>query len=125
MGAASPAIICVLDDDQSVLRATSRLLISAGWQVEPFIEPISFLNHAAANRPPVAVVDVLMPAMNGLEVQSRLRHVSPNTRVIILTSRDDQSIYDTAIAAGAVGFFVKPFDDDAFLAMINLAVSAR
>jgi len=83
------ATVCLLDDDPSVLKATSRLLHSAGLGVETFSEPDPFLNFAKSHCPSVAVVDIIMPHMNGLEVQNRLRKVCPSTRVIILTSKDD------------------------------------
>ena len=82
------APVYLLDDDASILKATRRLLDSAGWNnVEIFTDPISFLEDAAMHRPELAVIDILMPVMNGLEVQTRLRRVSPSTRVIVLTGQ--------------------------------------
>src|SRR2546423_6305969 len=111
--------ICLVDDDPSVLKATARLLSSAGWKVESFVDPIEFLEHARINQPGVVVLDILMPKMNGLEVQNRLRTISPATRVIILTSKDDPSIRVEAIDNGATAFFLKPVDDDKFLDSIE------
>ena len=115
--------VCLVDDDASVLKATSRLLASSGWKVESFLDPIVFLRYAEASKPRIAVLDVIMPIMNGLEVQTQLRTVSPSTRVIILTSKDDPSVRSKAMAAGATGFFLKPVDDDEFLAGIESAVA--
>jgi two-component system response regulator FixJ len=115
--------ICLVDDDPSVLKATSRLLASSGWKVESFLDPNVFLRYAKTCQPKVAVIDILMPIMNGLEVQSRLLTVSPKTRVIILTSKDDPSVRSKAMAAGASAFFLKPVDDDEFLAGIESAAS--
>ena len=98
--------VFLLDDDPSILKATSRLLDSVGWKVNAFTDPTTFLEHAAARRPDVAIIDILMPDMNGLEVQARLRRVSPSTRVIILTARDDPSVRRTAMNAGASAFFI-------------------
>src|SRR6476469_6451686 len=87
--------VYLLDDDASILKATRRLLDSAGWNnVEIFTDPIAFLEHAATHRPELAVIDIFMPDMNGLEVQTRLRRVSPSTRVIVLTAKDDPSNRD-------------------------------
>ena len=115
--------ICLVDDDASVLKATSRLLASSGWKVESFLDPIAFLRYAEASRPRVAVLDVIMPVMNGLEVQTQLQTVSPATRVIILTSKDDPSVRSKAMAAGATGFFLKPVNDKEFLAGVEAAAS--
>jgi FixJ family two-component response regulator len=111
--------VFLLDDDPSVLKATSRLLDSVGWKVNAFTDPTTFLEHAAARRPDVAIIDILMPDMNGLEVQARLRRVSPSTRVIILTARDDPSVRRTAMNAGASAFFIKGVESGEFLAGVK------
>ena len=113
--------VWLLDDDPAVLKATSRLLDSAGLKVESFTDPVAFLDEACVHRPRVAVIDIWMPGMNGLEVQTRLRSVSPLTRVIILTSRDDAAIRTTAMKAGASAFFVKGVHNKDFLAGIHSA----
>ena len=86
--------VCLVDDDPSVLRATSRLLYSAGWKVESFADPIAFLHYAQTHRPQVVVLDILMPIMNGLEVQTRLRHVSPSTRVVARANRRFEGLFE-------------------------------
>src|SRR5678815_2535489 len=99
--------VYLLDDDSSILKSTGRLLDCAGWKVEAFTDPIAFLEQATKHRPDVAVIDILMPEMSGLEVQTRLRRNSPSTRVIILTAKDDPSVRRMAMNAGASAFFVK------------------
>jgi two-component system, LuxR family, response regulator FixJ len=113
--------ICLLDDDPSVLRATKRLLVSEGWKVEAFSDPTSFLQYARTDSCSVAVLDVLMPIMSGLEVQSQLRDVSPSTRVIIITSIDDPAVRSRALAAGAFVVLRKPVNDEDFLRQIQAA----
>ena len=115
--------VCLLDDDASALKATSRLVRSAGWQVESFLDPVAFLSHVQANGCKVVVIDIRMPIMNGLEVQSRLRELSPSTQVIVLTSKDDPSVRSQAMDAGASAFFLKPVRDEEFLAGIESAAS--
>ena len=116
------AAVYLLDDDSSILKATRRLLDSAGWNnVETFTDPSAFLERAAMHRPDLAVIDMRMPVMNGLEVQTRLRTVSPSTRVIVLTGSDDPSIRRTAMNAGASGFFIKGMESDDFLACVKSA----
>ena len=117
-------VICLLDDDPSVLKAVSRLLSSAGWHVEQFSDPEKFLEYAKIHRSPVAVIDIWMPLMSGLEVQSRLRELSPSTRVIIFTGKDDLMVRSTALNAGASAFLTKPFDDEELLTAIRLALAA-
>jgi two-component system response regulator HydG len=71
----------------------------------------------------LAVLDIFMSGMSGLEVQKKLQAVSPKTRVIISTANDDDLVRNAAIQAGAIAYFVKPFDDEAFLAAVHQAVA--
>ena len=119
------AAVYLLDDDASILKATRRLLDSAGWNnLETFTDPIAFLQRAAMHRPELAVIDMLMPVMNGLEVQTRLRGVSPSTRVIVLTRNDDPSMRRIAMNAGASAFFVKGMESGDFLAGLKAAADS-
>ena len=113
--------VSLLDDDPSVVKATSRLLSSAGWKVESFTDPIAFLSHAKMSHPQVVVLDVLMPEMDGLEVQKRLGSFSPASQVIVLTSKDDPAVRAKAMRAGATAFFLKPVADEEFLLEVKSA----
>jgi len=61
--------------------------------------------------------------MNGLEVQARIRRNSPETRIIFMTGRDDPSVRQTALDAGAFAFLAKPFDDGVLVELIQKAVA--
>ena len=121
MVALSTETIYLLDDDSSILKSTGRLLDSAGWKVEAFTDPIAFLEQARMHCPGVAVIDILMPEMNGLEVQTRLRQISPSTRVIMLTAKDDPSVRRVAMNGGASAFFIKGVESGEFLAGVKAA----
>jgi two-component system response regulator FixJ len=116
--------VYLLDDDPSILKATRRLLDSVGWKVEAFSDPIAFLEHAAIHCPELAVIDIVMPDMNGLEVQTRLRRVSPSTRVIVLTAKDDPSVRRMAMNGGASAFFIKGVESGEFLAGVKAAAES-
>ena len=118
------SLICLLDDDPSVLKALGRLLSSAGLRAEPFSDPEQFLQYAKIHRSPVAVIDIWMPMMNGLEVQSRLHEISPSTRVIIVTGKADRLVRSTAMNAGALAFLTKPFDDEELVTSVRLALAS-
>ena len=119
------AAVYLLDDDASILKATRRLLDSAGWNnVETFTDPHAFLQRAAMDRPELAVIDIFMPDMNGLDVQTRLRRVSPSTRVIVLTAKDDPSIRRIAMDAGASAFFIKAVESGDFLTGMEAAADS-
>ena len=119
------AAVYLLDDDTSILKATRRLLDSAGLNnVETFTDPNAFLQRAAMDRPELAVIDILMPDMNGLEVQKQLQQISPSTRVIVLTSKDDPSTRRIAMNAGASAFFTKGVESGDFLAGVKAAADS-
>ena len=75
-----------------------------------------------AYSPLFAVIDVSMPRMNGLEVQRRLCRLSPLTRVIFLTGKDDPAVRSQALAAGASALFRKDEPNKEFLAGIRAAI---
>src|ERR1700757_2685963 len=116
--------VCVVDDDTSVLKALGRLLSSAGLCMTGFSDPRLFLEHAKEHKVPLAILDVWMPELSGLEVQRLLRTIAPSTPVIIMTARDDPGMDHIALTQGAVGFFTKPFNDSAFLDAVLRALPA-
>src|SRR5438128_5744821 len=118
----APKTICLVDDDTSVLKAVGQLLTSAGWVVRAFSEAAPFLVYISANRVDLVVLDVWMKQMTGLEVLARLCLVSPKTRIIMITGREDVAVKSIATQVGAVGFFLKPFDDEPFLAAVYHAL---
>ena len=124
MVALTKETVYLLDDDASILKSTGRLLDSVGWKVEAFTDPIAFLEQAAKHRPDVAVIDILMPTMSGLEVQTRLRRISPSTQVIVLTAKDDPSVRRMAMNAGASAFFIKGVESGDFLAGVKAAADS-
>ena len=116
--------IWLLDDDVSMLKALGRLLRSAGLIAEKFSKPDAFLanlKHAPCH---VAILDVWMPQMKGLEVQARLRRESPETQIIFITGRDDPSVRENALNAGAFAFLTKPFEDEALVQLVQKAMSS-
>jgi FixJ family two-component response regulator len=119
---AEPETICILDDDTSVLKALRRLLRSDGLQMTAFNEPGSFLEHAESHAISLAIIDIWMPEVNGLEVQRRLLAIAPNTPVIMMTGREDPAMRSVALAQGAAGFIAKPFKDAVFLGAVRAAL---
>ena len=116
--------MCLLDDDPSVLKGLGRLFASADLQAQRFSDPEEFLSYVRIHRPGVVLIDVHMPQMSGLEVQSRLRKISPSTRVIIFTGKDDPLVRSTALNAGASAFLTKPLDDEELLTAVRLALTS-
>jgi two-component system response regulator FixJ len=118
-------IVCLVDDDKAVLKSIGRLLASDGLAVRAFNEPKSFLTHVKTHSVSVAILDIWMEQMTGLEVQAELAKLSPRTRVIIMTGRKDPAAEKTALEFGATAFFIKPFDDEEFLVAVRGALSSH
>lgn len=115
--------VCLLDDDVSVLNSMRFLLLAEGFKVRAFSNPEEFLAHAKDNPVPVLVTDVWMDRVTGLEVLARLCAISPKTKVIVITAREDSAARATATAIGPVAFFIKPFDDEKFIAAVRQALT--
>ena len=115
-------VVCLVDDDPSVRKSVSRLLESAGFKARAFNDPKPFLEHLALNPVPLAVLDIWMESMTGMELLAHLCARSPQTRVIFITGHEDPAAEATVMSAGAFAFFIKPFDDGQFLAAVHRAL---
>ena len=115
--------VCLVDDDLSVLKSMQYLLASDGLAVRAFNKPEDFLAHAAAHTVPVVVTDIWMERVTGLEILARMCALSPRPRVIVITARDDLAARATAMQIGPVAFFIKPFNDEEFLAAVHDALA--
>jgi FixJ family two-component response regulator len=114
--------VCLVDDDLSVLRSMQYLLASDGLKVRAFNKPEEFLAHAATHWVPVVVTDIWMDGITGLEILARTCAISPRPRVIVITAREDLAARATALQIGPVAFFLKPFNDEKFLAAVHDAL---
>ena len=115
--------VCLVDDDPSVLKSMHYLLASEGIKVRTFSKAEDFLTHASTQDVPVVVTDIWMDQVTGLEVLARLCAISPKTRVIVITAREDLAARATAMAIGPVAFFMKPFDDEKFITAVRDALN--
>ena len=116
-------LISVIDDDESVRRTTTRLIESFGFRAAAFGSPEDFLSSGHLNDTSCLIVDVQMPGMNGLQLQSQLAAAGCNIPIIFITAFDDKESRRRAMQAGAVAFLGKPFNDERLLESIRLALS--
>ena len=114
------AEICYLvDDDPSVRKSISRLLELEGFKVRAFGDPEDFLNEMATNHVRLVVLDIWMERMTGMELLAHLCARSPETRVIFIMGHEDRAAEATVMRAGAAGFFLKPLDNEKFIAAVR------
>jgi len=83
----------------------------------------TFLAHIEIHRVALVVLDIWMAGMTGLEVQARLCSMCCQTRIIMITGSEGPDDERTAMQAGAMAFFKKPFDDNQFLAAVHDALA--
>ena len=116
-------IICIVDDDPSVLRALSRLIESAGMRAEPFTTAEEFLISAPAAKAACLLLDVHLPSMDGFELQERAAQLGYDVPAIFITARPDETSRSRARRVGAVALLEKPVDEAALFDAIELALS--
>ena len=102
------ATIALVDDDRNILTSVSIALESEGYKVETYTDGASALDGLTARRPDLAIFDIKMPRMDGMELLRRLRQKS-DLPVIFLTSKDDEIDELFGLKMGADDFIKKPF----------------
>ena len=100
--------IALVDDDRNILTSVSIALESEGYRVETYTDGASALDGLSAKRPDLAIFDIKMPRMDGMELLRRLRQKS-DLPVIFLTSKDDEIDELFGLKMGADDFITKPF----------------
>ena len=121
----SAGTICIVDDDAAIRDALRLLLRVSGYQVETFDSAVSFLKDAEPTRFCCLVADIRMPEMDGLALQEELVRRGSALPVIIMTGHGDVPLAVRAMKAGAIDFLEKPFEEDALLESIKVALSSH
>ena len=118
---ASPTVF-VIDDDAAVRKAVSRLLRSAGIAVAVFASPGEFLAQYDPDMPGCLVLDLAMPDINGLQLQTTLGKKGCTLPIIFLTGHGDVSKSVQAMKHGAFDFFSKPVKEKDLLPAVRAAI---
>ena len=115
-------IVFIVDDDVSVRSALKSLIQSAGWVPETFASAQDFLRRPRVAAPSCLVLDVSLPDINGLELQTRVAPDRTDMPIIFISGYGDVPMTVRAMKAGAVEFLMKPFKDDVLLDAIRDAI---
>lgn len=118
------SFVAVVDDDDSVSRAIKRLLRSVGVTADTYKTGDALLEifqSFPAYRPRCIVLDMQMPGLNGLQTQQRLS--GSGIPIIFITAHDESSMRAQALAAGAVAYLRKPFEDEVFIKAVTVAMA--
>jgi FixJ family two-component response regulator len=119
---AQEAIVFVVDDDESVRNSLRRLLMSVGLAVEVFPSARAFLDSARADAPACLVLDVQLPGLSGLDLQTELTNMDAALPIVFLTGHGDIPMSVKAMKAGAVEFLTKPFRERDLVDAIRSAI---
>jgi FixJ family two-component response regulator len=114
--------VFVVDDDPSVRTAVERLLMSVGLPCETFASAPEFLQRAEMGLNGCLVLDVRMPGPSGLDLQRILVSSGNDIPIIFVTAHADVPLTVRAMKEGALEVLTKPFDDQAFLDLVNSAL---
>jgi len=115
-------LLAVVDDDEDIRVALTRLASSAGFAVEAFGSGAEFLRSIEDHKPDCVVLDLHMPEMNGFDVQAALTSGGAAVPVVIITGHDTPESRRRAMKLGASAYLPKPVDDEALLAAIGSAM---
>jgi FixJ family two-component response regulator len=113
--------VFIVDDDDRVVKALSRLMRLKGYKVESYTSPQEFLAQHSATIPGCAVLDVSMPGLDGLELQQKLTAGGSQRPVIFITGKGDIPTSVRAMKAGAIDFLTKPVSNQDLLGAIARA----
>jgi FixJ family two-component response regulator len=116
------SLVFAIDDDASVRKGLKRLLRSAGYKSEIFESASDFLERDQHAGPACVVVDVRMPALNGMDLQEILIQRRRDEQLVFITGHGDISMCAQAMKAGAIDFLTKPFRADELLQCVERAL---
>ena len=115
-------LISIVDDDESVRRSTTLLIESFGFRAAAFESAETFLRSGHLHDTSCLIVDVQMPGMNGLQLQSHLAAEGCGIPIIFITAYQSKDSRHRAMQAGAAAFLGKPFSDEQLLQIIRSAL---
>ena len=115
-------VVFIIDDDPSVRKGLSRLLRSVGQAVETFSSAEEFLARKRFDGVGCIILDVQMPGLSGMDLQSELCKAEYSMPIVFITGHGDIPMSVDAMRKGAIHFLTKPFDDNDLLKAIREAI---
>ena len=115
-------LIAIVDDDEAMQDSLRDLMEAAGLAAQSFGSAEEFLKSDLHRKAACLIVDVRMPKMSGLELQSKLKEEECDVPIIFITAHGDAKMRIQAMRRGAVEFFSKPFDHQLLLKRVRAAL---
>jgi FixJ family two-component response regulator len=119
----TPAIVSIVDDDESVREATKDLLLSLGYSATAFGSAEEFLGSSDIDRTACLITDVRMPGLSGIDLQRRLRAQGRGMPVIFITAFPDERLLAQVRNNHGTCFLSKPFEEQALIDCLDSALA--
>jgi FixJ family two-component response regulator len=116
-------MISIVDDDRSLREATKGLVRSFGYGADAFASAEEFLQSDRVNDSSCLILDVNMPGLSGIELQSQLIARGNRMPIIFITAVPEETTRAKAIEAGAIGFLSKPFREEWLINHLDVALN--
>lgn len=117
--------VLIVDDDQCACEILGDLVSSWGMNPESLTNPILAVTRTAETEYDIALLDVFMPGLNGLDLLQHIRDHSPATKAIVMTGRADTQTAVKALQSGAFDFLEKPVEPDLLHHTFRRALDAK
>jgi FixJ family two-component response regulator len=111
--------IVVVDDDTSMSQAIERLLTAAGWKALTFASAEALLESDSAGTASGFIFDIHLPGISGFALHEKLQQSGFMAPVAFITAHDLEWVKNQAERAGAMGYFVKPFNGGSLIATLD------
>jgi two-component system, LuxR family, response regulator FixJ len=118
-------VVHLIDDDAAVRDAVGLLLRTEGFKVSTYESALTFLKTASNQTEGCVVTDVRMPEMTGMALIAKMKEERVSLPVVVLTAHADVPLAVEAMKLGAVDLLEKPFEDEALLAAVSMALQRR
>ncbi len=118
-------MIAIIDDDESVRKATKSLVRSLGYEAATFCSAEEFLGSSQLKTAACLITDVRMPGMSGVELQDRLIADGRSLPTVFISAFSDERVQQKVLESGAVGYLHKPFEEDRLIECIETALKGQ
>ena len=116
------ALITIIDSDDSLRARLGILLGAAGLKIELFKSAEEYLKRSKSHSPNCIVLDVQLPGISGLDLQSRQAKTRRKTPLVFLTAQNEVRTSVRAMKAGAIDYLIKPFQDEELLDAVKSGI---
>lgn len=118
-------LVCLVDDDESVRESLPDFLNAFGFDIRPFSSAKAFLASDCERVCDCLILDVAMPEMDGLDLQSELKRLGRDIPTVFITAHINETARSRALAQGAVAYLLKPFSQTALLDALAAATGQQ